>query len=231
LTNGGLYCTSGWNLISGNDTVICNAHGPLYTLQSGDTTYEPVEPQSANGVTWATLQPGLGYWAYFDQPRDAPQTLGLQPGPAVAIPLPAGQYIMIADPFSAAATVSGADAVYVYDSFCGYVQTETLIIGRGALAYSAAGGTLTLDPSAPSVGVLGGPPPPPTTARAQEPAPSASPPAALPHGQHNPPGSPQAPPPPGACRPYEGAPPPTAPFLPLSPSPMPTSTPAAAPGR
>ena len=122
--------------------------GPLYTLQAGDTSYEAVQNQSAEGVSYAPLQPGIGYWAYLSQPTavNFPHTSPQQP---VTISMPAGQYTMIGNPFADVASVSGADAVYTYDPATGYQTTMTLQPGQGAFAYSSDGATITISPDSP----------------------------------------------------------------------------------
>jgi hypothetical protein len=137
--------TAGWNLVAGFPglggaiTVLPGVTGSLYTFQTGDTAYQ-VFPIST------PLEPGRGYWAYFATPTSVVLP---QMGPALqpfSQPLPAGQFVMIGNPFPTTATVSGADVVYVYDQRNGYQQTTTLQTGQGAWAYSAAGGTVTFAP-------------------------------------------------------------------------------------
>jgi len=126
---------------------VCHADGPLYTLQAGDTGYETVPSESSGSVTWTPLQTGVGYWVYFDQPTDVYLPGVPRFGPSLALPIEAGKYIMIGGEFPSGATVSGADAVYVYEPSRGYVQyTGALHIGQGALAYSNSGGSVTLSP-------------------------------------------------------------------------------------
>lgn len=124
---------AGWNLVGLPDSSIIP--GPLrafLTFEAGDTAYHPVQ----------NLQPGHGYWAFFTVPTTAmlPFT-----GPVTLTePLPAGQYVMVGNPGSAAAIPSGADAVYIYDPATGYQAADQLPPGAGAWAYSARGGTLTI---------------------------------------------------------------------------------------
>jgi hypothetical protein len=134
---------AGWNLLAvtqrGSGIPI---NVPLYTLAPGGTAYEAVSPTDT--------QPGVGYWAYFATDN----RLLLVPvafceacaSAFPSIPLPAGQWVMIGNPYTApiTITVSGADAVYVYDPATGaYQQTIQLQPGQGAFAYSAGGGVLT----------------------------------------------------------------------------------------
>lgn len=123
----------GWNLIAAaTGATIPGPLGTLYTFQAGDTGYEAVQ----------NPQPGLGYWAFFSSattmtiPSGSPQT--------VTKTLPAGQYIMVGNPGSRPATVSGADVVYVYDPGAGYQQTTILQPGQGAWVLSNRGGTVTI---------------------------------------------------------------------------------------
>lgn len=133
---GSIGYPSGWNLTAGPSVVADAASDPLYTLQPGDSTYETVS-------NTAQLQPGLGYWAYF---RVDSSIVFPTPGAAQAItrPLPAGQFVMIGNPFGQVATVTGADAVFTYSAARGYSSTASLRAGEGAWAYSASGGTVTI---------------------------------------------------------------------------------------
>lgn len=66
------------------------------------------------------------------------------------IPLPAGQWVMIGDPYTVPIAFSGADAVYVYDTTTGeYQQVTALFGGQGAFAYSASGGQLVFQTAPP----------------------------------------------------------------------------------
>lgn len=95
-----------------------------------------------------------GYWAYVTVPTEI--VLGgcgaPEPGPpaAITIDVPAGQWIMIANPFDGStynrASVSGVDTVLTYDPGAGYSSSDALEFGAGAFVYSAAGGTVTLSP-------------------------------------------------------------------------------------
>jgi hypothetical protein len=107
----------------------------LYTYQPGDTNYEVL------GADEPLVQPE-GYWAYFGStgyetlPVRGPQTLTLN--------LPALQWVMIGNPRGTPATVTGADAVYVYSGSGGYVAASTLSPGEGAWAISTSGGTISI---------------------------------------------------------------------------------------
>jgi len=112
--------------------------GPLLTSQPAGGGY-----QSAPAGT--NFQPGLGYWAYFA----APTTVSLaSSGPqSLSATIPPGQYVMVGNPGQAAVTISGADAIYTYDTTGNtYVATSTLDPGQGALVYSARGGAITIAP-------------------------------------------------------------------------------------
>jgi len=131
---------AGWQLIGGPTDASFAAPRPYYTLQAGDVAYETVSAGTA-------LQPGLGYWAWFPTagtgllPRDP---AGAQP---VVRTLPAGRYVLIGNPFSSTAAVSGADVVYTYDPASGYTAATQLPPGQGAWAFAAAGGPVTISPS------------------------------------------------------------------------------------
>jgi len=150
----------GWNLIGATPgTVISGAIGPLYTYQDGDVVYEPIPVATVGSPAGAALggpRAGLGYWAYFSEPTELPLMLaGPRPLPGgqangasnFVVPIPPQHWIMIGNPFSGPVTVTGADAVYAYDSASGYQQTTTLRPGQGAFAYSEAGGTVDMCPS------------------------------------------------------------------------------------
>jgi hypothetical protein len=127
----------GWNLIAvtpGTDLV--GTSGPLFTLQAGDTAYELVLGSRA-------LHTGQGYWAYFD--RNTPVSLPQSGEQSLALTLPAGQFVMIGNPFGLTATVHGADAVDIYTTYDGrYQETTELRPGQGAWAFSNNGGAITI---------------------------------------------------------------------------------------
>lgn len=131
---------AGENLISGPPgTVVSGAQGPLYTYQAADSGYETI-------AAGTPLQAGLGYWADFA----APTTVILAPaqslfsGGSITVPLPAGHWIMVGNPWSSQATLSGADAIFTYDPVKGYAAAISLAPGQGAWAISVKGGTLTI---------------------------------------------------------------------------------------
>lgn len=119
-------------------TVLSGALDPLYTLDPTTQTYVAV---SAN----QPLQAGVGYFATF--PSITNVRLASDNGQPVSIQAPAGVWVMIGNPFAYSnASVQGADVIYGYDPDAGYVIESTLPPGRGALAYSSTGGTITIKP-------------------------------------------------------------------------------------
>lgn len=131
---------AGWNLVSGPSTTpFLEAVGPLYSLNEDGTSYK---------ITPAAMRlpaDGDGYWAYFSQPIEKifssshpePITLSLAPGVVS----------MIGNPFLSPATVSGVDALIIYDPTQGYQETDTIPVGRGAFVYPSAGGEVTISES------------------------------------------------------------------------------------
>lgn len=137
LGGGAIPYPSGWNLVAGpSGTVVTGAAGPLYTWQAGDTAYETI-------AVGSPLQAGHGYWVYFATPTSITFSR-VTAQQSVTASAPAGQFVMIGNPFPATATVHGADVVYAYDPAHGYQQGITLQAGQGAWAYSASGGTVTI---------------------------------------------------------------------------------------
>lgn len=139
---------AGWNLVAGyqgrdgSDTYVFGAVGPLYTLQTGDDAYEAAPLQLAAGVSWTTLQTGLGYWAFFSMPTSI--YFPVPPVPQQQTrELPAGQWVMVGNPYAVKASLAGADLIYAYSAGGGYVPATTLRPGEGAWVYSSAGGVLT----------------------------------------------------------------------------------------
>ena len=132
-----VFYSLGWNLVGGPaDTVMSGNIGPLYTFQAGNSSYQTV-PNGAGLLT------GEGYWAYFQQP--ARMTLHGSSTASTSIRLPPGQWVLIGNPSTSLATLSGADAVYAYDPDSGaYAIRFRLGAGEGAWAFSARGGTVTL---------------------------------------------------------------------------------------
>jgi len=129
--------SSGWNLVAAPDgTVISGAGGSLFTFQPGDTSYETLPSTSP-------AKAGRGYWAYFAS--NVTQMLPLTTSGSVSVNLPAGTPILIGNPGSSTATVSGATTVSTFDPASNnYVSTMTLKPGQGAWAESDSGGTVTI---------------------------------------------------------------------------------------
>ena len=134
------YYGPGWNLVAGpSGTSFAQADGPLYTFQAGDRAYELVP--DTYPVTG-----GRGYWAYFDAPTAVP--LAGTVSPSAPLVAPAGQWVMVGNP-SSAATVSvyGADLVLRYDPFsASYLLAASLAPGQGAWAISLTEGVLYVGP-------------------------------------------------------------------------------------
>ena len=129
---------AGWNLVGApSATTFAEAIGPLYSLNAEGTGYGIVP-------TVTRLPAGIGYWAYFAEPTE--KTLSNGNSEPISGTAPAGQFIMIGNPFLIPATVHGADAVFIYDPVQGYELTSTIPVGQGAFAYSAAGATVTITP-------------------------------------------------------------------------------------
>lgn len=124
---------AGWNLIGvPAGTSIPSQGSPFYTWQAGSVAY------SVSQVP----QPGLGYWVFFNNPVTV--TLPFTGPQTITIVLPPGQFIMVGNPGSAAAILSGMDIAYSYDPVLGYQQTTQLPPGAGAWVSSARGGILTI---------------------------------------------------------------------------------------
>jgi hypothetical protein len=123
----------GWNLVGvPAGGTVTGAVPPYYTYQAGNTAYQTAQ----------TLQPGIGYWANL--PAASTSSLPVTGPVTVTKSLPAGQYIMIGNPGSSSALVTGADVVYTYSAGAGYQATTTLQPGQGAWVLSSAGGTATV---------------------------------------------------------------------------------------
>jgi hypothetical protein len=128
---------SGWNIIAApQGTNFGSSSGSLFTLQPGDNGYEST-------TIGAQLKSGAGYWLYSSGVQatlPAPQG-----GASATVQLPAGQWILIGDPGSTVANVSGADQVLVFDPVSGsYKQATQLQPGQGAWAMSNGGGNATI---------------------------------------------------------------------------------------
>jgi hypothetical protein len=129
--------TTGWNLIAGpTGTVVNGASGSLYTFQAGDSAYETVAANSP-------LKGGVGYWACFSSAVSSSIPAGT-PGGTITVNLPAGQFVMIGNPGTTVAAVSGADTVLTYSTAAGYTQTTALPVGAGAWVMSNSGGVVTI---------------------------------------------------------------------------------------
>jgi len=141
-SSGGLTVTysAGWNIVAGpTGTTLTGTFGPLYTMQNGSNAYQTLPAGTP-------LQAGAGYWAYFNAPTT--MSLALASYGTVSVPLPPGQYVLIGNPGSTSATVTGASSVLTYTpGASGYTQASQLAPGQGAWAVSLAGGTATIAPA------------------------------------------------------------------------------------
>lgn len=145
---------AGWNLVALPSGTGFSGIQAAYTLQPGDTDYEPIGASQGSST-------GFGYWAYFA--GSLSELLGTGSGSPYSVTTPAGQYIMLGDPSGASsATVSGADVVYAYEPTNGYQPATTLLPGQSAWAMVANGGTITVTPQAgatPAQATASAPPP------------------------------------------------------------------------
>lgn len=140
---------AGWNLVGGPaGTRESDALGSLYAFGAGDTAYRPAPASSA-------LEAGTGYWAYFPQPTTV--TLGpAQSGGTMQLPLAAGQYTLVANPFPTPALLSTDKPTIVYDPRAGYSDAPLtpyypprvmLKPGQGAWVYSAFNTSAPISPA------------------------------------------------------------------------------------
>jgi hypothetical protein len=141
LTNGiTVSMAQGWSIVGGpSGTVLTGNVGPLYTYQSADSQYEIVP-------TGSVLVPGQGYWAYFAGP--ASDVIPLAPGQGTSVQLPASHFVMISNPGSGTATVSGVDYMVVFNTTTNqYQATTSLAPGEGAWVWSWNGGSARIQSS------------------------------------------------------------------------------------
>ena len=141
LTNGvSVSMAQGWSIVGGpSGTVITGSVGPLYTYQGADSQYEIVPAGSA-------LAPGEGYWAFFGGP--ATDVIPLAPGQGTSMQIPASHFVMISNPGSGTATVSGVDYMVVFNTATNqYQATTSLGPGEGAWVWSWNGGTARIQSS------------------------------------------------------------------------------------
>jgi hypothetical protein len=133
---------SGWNIVAGpGGTMISGNVGPLYAMPPGSTSYQTVPAGTP-------LQAGAGYLAFF--PSGTTATIPQGSASPVTVQLPPGQWVLIGNPGSTSATVSGADTVLVLSpGSTSYSPGSTLAPGQGAWAVSVAGGQATIT-NAPS---------------------------------------------------------------------------------
>ena len=128
--------TAGWNIVGGPTGTLLNLPpDALFTFQAGDTADEVLPTRQA-------LKAGVGYWDSSSQ--DHTEILRVTDPQTVTVSLPAGQFVLVADPGSTPATVSGADEVLTYDPANGYQKTTTIMPGHGAFAFSSGGALITI---------------------------------------------------------------------------------------
>jgi hypothetical protein len=153
--------SAGWNLVGvPSGTTIPAAVGNLYTLDANSTNY-------ISSPSGSQLTGGTGYWAYLT----APTTVNISnvTDRVITTTIPAQNYIMIGNPNSTGAIVSGMDCLYVFDPhFNGYQVSSFLLPGQGGWAFSLTGGTVTISLSE----ATSTQPPPPLPLRMTPPDPS-----------------------------------------------------------
>ena len=140
----------GWNIVGGpSGTVLTGTSSSLFSYPPGANAYVTLP-------SGTPFQAGTGYWAYFNTTT----TVNLAPSTTsnVNVTLPAGQWVLIGNPGTGTATVTGASvSLFAYSPNAGgYSQVTTIPAGQGVWAISYTGGTVTI-----STGLAGGPPPPP----------------------------------------------------------------------
>jgi PKD repeat protein len=131
---------AGWNLVAGpSGTSFPQALGSLYTLQPGDSSYEPL-PSGAG------VQSGAGYWAYFPQPAGVSLS-GASTDTAI-LNLSPGEVVLAGNPSTTATlTIRGADIAMGYDAVSGrYRDVQSLPPGSAAWVSIGSGGAVTLSP-------------------------------------------------------------------------------------
>jgi hypothetical protein len=123
----------GWELLGVPNGSTIPAPAPYFTWQPSSGAYDPA----------TTTQAGKGYWVYF--PVNATAVLNETPssGQSMTVTLPAGQWILIGNPYTVVASIAGADAFFSYNAR-GYQNASILLPGYGAWAYSTAGGTAVI---------------------------------------------------------------------------------------
>jgi hypothetical protein len=131
----------GWNIVAGpSGTTLPTS---AFTWQAGDTAYETVAPGTP-------LKPGAGYWVNMLAAGQI--NLPTAPSSNVTVTIPAGGQVMIGNPGTTVATVTGADAVVTFDApSSSWTPTTQLQPGQGGWASSAAGATVTIT-NAPTPG-------------------------------------------------------------------------------
>jgi len=114
---------AGWNLVAGPEgSRLTGASGSIFTMQPGDTDYESFPADSP-------LHGGWGYWANF--PSGGSITFGNGQTTFTVTPVP-GQYVIIGNPGTAEARVTGADQVTLYTPSGGYRSSSIIPPGQGA---------------------------------------------------------------------------------------------------
>lgn len=132
----------GWNLVGAPEGFILGyIDGPLYTLAAGQAEYTAV-------AVGTPLKATVGYWAHIIDIRD--QLIPQVAEDTYTITLPAGQFVMVGNPFDLSANIIGADIVYTYNSGepNPYIEETLLRAGQGAWVYSVSGGTVTISDKA-----------------------------------------------------------------------------------
>jgi hypothetical protein len=130
---------AGYNLIGVPTGTVLTV--PVYTDYPGNADTQTIPAGTP-------LTGGTGYWAIFA----AATAVNLPAGSTSAtVQAAAGQYTLVGNPSAtAAATVQGADLLQQFNAALNvFLPVTTLAPGSAALAYSAAGGTLTVTAPTP----------------------------------------------------------------------------------
>lgn len=170
---------SGGNAAAGGRTISLSAGynlvGPPDGTTFGDATAFAFDP-TANGYhqlnAGEPTQGGQGYWLLSDSGGSVPLAAGSNA--PVTISAAAGAWQLIGDPSGTeAALVTGADAVWTYNTGSGQYERATMLQpGQGAWAISQAGGRITVAPGGQAATPIPSPTPSPTPQPTQQPQPA-----------------------------------------------------------
>ena len=141
---------AGYNLAGGPTGTALTGAAALFTHQASDPVSGPAFYRAAGN----TLTAPQGVWAFYFSPKAITQPC--VSGTSTTVSLPAGNYVMVGNPFNRPATITGSTtptwaitfntATNTFGTWTqvGPGNSMALAVGQGAFVFASGGGALTI---------------------------------------------------------------------------------------